>query len=113
MSQAQIQPSLHPLRGAGWTVLAFAITKLITFAATVVLARILDPDDFGIFALAMLVVITTSIVSQLGLWGAVVMADEEPEILRTTLALMLLSGAVGTGVVALAAPALGELFNSP
>ena len=108
-----MDPPRHPLRGAGWTLLAFAVTKLVTFAATVVLARILDPHDFGILALALLVVVTTSTVSQLGLWGAVVLAEEESETLRTTLALLLLSGAVGTGMVAFAAPALAELFNSP
>jgi lipopolysaccharide exporter len=108
-----MEPPRHPLRGAGWTILSFAITKVVALAATVVLARLLEPDDFGILALALVVVVTTSIVSQLGLWGAVVLAEEESETLRTTLALLLLGGAGGMALVALAAPTLAELFNSP
>jgi lipopolysaccharide exporter len=101
------------LRGAGWTVLSFAVTRLITFGAMVVLAHLLRPRDFGILALALLVVVTTRTVSELGLWGTIVLAEDEVETLRTTLALLFLSGVVAAAVVALAAPALAELFNSP
>ena len=49
------------VRGIPWTMLAFATTKVVRAATTVVLARLLVPADFGLFALATLGIALLSI----------------------------------------------------
>jgi Polysaccharide biosynthesis protein len=42
------------VRGIPWTILTYGATKIITVLTTLVLARLLAPADFGLFALATL-----------------------------------------------------------
>lgn len=101
------------LGGAGWGLLGFAITRGITFIATLVLARLLDPADFGLAAVAMLIVTTLSTVGGLGLGGAIVLAERDRALLGSTLAVLMLAGAGGAAAVALAAGLVSELFDLP
>ncbi len=49
-------PRAHLIRGAAWTVATRWIIKAIGFINTVVMARVLVPEDYGVVATAMLVV---------------------------------------------------------
>ena len=55
------------LGGVRWTFLGYATNRLVTFAATVVLARLLVPGDFGLIALATSVTTLVGLFSGLGL----------------------------------------------
>lgn len=102
----------HPLGAAGWTLLSFATGKLITVSSTLVLAHILRPRDFGLVALAALIILPITALSELGLGQAIVIIDRDPATLRTTFALLLAGGVAGTMlVIGLAAP-LSSLFGS-
>lgn len=93
--------------------LGYAATRLITFVATLTLARLLEPSDFGVMALALLVVTTVSSVSQLGLGGAVVLVEREPATLPAALTLLLAGGVAGAAIVVAAAHPAAVLFDVP
>ena len=42
------------VRGFAWTILSYGGNRVVTVATTIILARLLDPADFGLFALATL-----------------------------------------------------------
>jgi O-antigen/teichoic acid export membrane protein len=42
--------------GVPWTVGSYAANKLLTTATTLVLAHLLSPSDFGVIAIALMVV---------------------------------------------------------
>ena len=83
------------VRGAPWTILAYAANKLVTVATTLALARLLTPEDFGIVALALLAVVAISFLRDLGLSGTLVVRQElDRQAQGTVLALMLIMGAL-------------------
>src|SRR5215204_3697307 len=102
----------HALTGAGWTITAHAVTRGITFAASVVLARLLNPGDFGVVAVATLLVVGVGTVAGLGVPGFVVVAERDPRLFRTALTLCPLAGSIGAAVIIIASGALADLFDS-
>ena len=102
----------HALTGAGWTITAHAVTRGVTFAASVVLARLLNPEDFGVVAVATLLVVGVGTVAGLGVPGFVVVAERDPRLFRTALTLCLLAGSIGAAVIIIASGALADLFDS-
>ena len=46
----------HLVRGSAWMIAARWAMRLIGLASTVILARLLAPDDFGVIAIALIVV---------------------------------------------------------
>jgi len=102
----------HALTGAGWTITAHTVTRGITLAAALVLARLLDPGDFGVVAVALLLIAAVGTVAALGVPGVVVVADPNLRFLRTALTLCLLTGVIGAAVIILTSGELAELFDS-
>jgi O-antigen/teichoic acid export membrane protein len=103
------------VRGVPWTIITFGATKVVGSLTTIVLARLLVPSDFGLFALATLGLGLLSIFN--GNWlGAtlIVRADMEDARSRgTVLTLVLLSGAILAAALALLAPLAADAFNQP
>jgi O-antigen/teichoic acid export membrane protein len=59
-------------RALGWSTVGQVINRLGTFAAGIVLARLLTPDDFGVFAAILVVINVLMTVNDIGIIGAVV-----------------------------------------
>ena len=64
------------LRGAAWMGAGRAVVNLCGFASTIVLARLLTPDDFGLVAIAMAAAAVVSSVSEMSLTQALVKLDD-------------------------------------
>ena len=102
------------LRGVPWTLLAYAFSRGITLLGTLVLARLLDPSDFGVVLSGMVVVSALNILSEGGFGGSlVVREDVDDTVLGTTLVCMLGTACVATGLCAAASPLLAEFFGAP
>lgn len=103
------------VRGVPWTMLTFGATKVVNSLTTVVLARLLAPSDFGLFALATLGLGLLSIFN--GNWlGAtlIVRADVVDDRTRgTVLTLVLASGVLMAAALALVSPIAAAAFHQP
>jgi O-antigen/teichoic acid export membrane protein len=100
--------------GARWALLSGLVARLGGPAFLVVLARILAPEDFGLMAVAMVVVAFAGLFQDLGLKAALVQRKEAPEALR--LAVFWGSAAIGAAWFAglwLVAPWAAEAFRNP
>ncbi|MFP5319127.1 MAG: lipopolysaccharide biosynthesis protein [Acidimicrobiia bacterium] len=102
------------IHGVRWTVLSYAVSKAVTVGATIVLARLLAPADFGVVALGLLAVESLSYLTGLGLGPAlIVRQDLGHKGAATGMTLMALLGA-GAGVVLFfAAPLVAAGFDEP
>ena len=100
--------------GIVWTGAAKWSTQIITWAATLVLARLLTPADFGLVGLAMVYVGLVKVVNEMGLTSAIVkfrnLSDDE---LRQLHGLAMLLGGAGVVISLLLAVPLGWVFGSP
>lgn len=103
-----------PAGGVRWTVLTYAAGKVITLAATVVLARILAPADFGVVMLAFVAINVIGLFGDLGL-GATIVArqDLDRRGIGTAFTLILAAGtALGVLLAAVAGP-LSDALSEP
>jgi lipopolysaccharide exporter len=109
-----VQEARVVLGGVRWTFLGYASNRLVTFAATVVLARLLVPGDFGLIALATSVTTLVGLFSGLGLGAALVLRGErDVRVEQTMLAVMLGAGVVfGLALLACAGP-IADAFDAP
>jgi O-antigen/teichoic acid export membrane protein len=89
-------------------------TQLITWIITLVVIRLLTPSDYGLLAMATVVIGFLAMLSDLGLGQALVQrADVSEEVLRRMVAAILLSHGLLAVGVALAAPLVALVFDEP
>jgi PST family polysaccharide transporter/lipopolysaccharide exporter len=87
----------------------------LQLAMVVVLANLLDPSDFGLLGIALLVLSGLNKFSKLGLNAAVIQDKEEnvDHYMNTMWSLQLVRGALIAGFMLAAAPLIGSVFNEP
>lgn len=105
---------VEALRGIPWTLLTYAATRVITLATTLVLARLLVPADFGLFAMATLGMELLSVFSGLWLGAALVLRDDMDKRAQGTVLTLLMAAGAALALLLLAlAPALAAFFGEP
>jgi O-antigen/teichoic acid export membrane protein len=72
------------LHAVGWALVRIGGTNVLGFVVFAALARVLSPHDFGLFALAMLMVEVARIISSAGLSDAITRDRENDELLADT-----------------------------
>lgn len=108
-----------PLRGllrksVAWSTLDVVLGRFGNFAQGVVVARIVAPRDFGIFAVALVVHAVVVNISELGVSSALI-RDEQTRLplnAPTAATMSLVTGAVLGGAVALVSPLLASSLGS-
>lgn len=99
----------------GWSLVSFGGSKLIVFLATLVLARVLDPADFGLVAAGLVLVAYFEVALDLGL-GAALVYEQERGLTRRVHTAFTLNAAVAvvlTTLGVLLAPAIAAFFGVP
>jgi PST family polysaccharide transporter len=101
-------------RGLTWSLVGTFITKAGSFALGLVLARLLAPADFGVYAVALAVMTFSMHVNDVGIHAACVQWRGKLEEMAPTGALMaLLTSLFLYGVLWLTAPAIATLSGAP
>jgi lipopolysaccharide exporter len=101
------------VRSFGWATVSYGASKLLVFVSTVVLARILTPNDFGIVAGATALILFFDVVLDLGVGAALIYEQEHRITLRvqTAFTLNALIAAALTGIGVLLTPAVAAFTN--
>lgn len=103
------------VRSFMWSALSFGGNRVLLFVATVVLARILVPGEFGVVAAGLALVLYFEIALDLGVGAALVYEQEQgitPRVQTAFTANLLVSIAL-TAVGVAAAPAVASFFRVP
>src|SRR5512142_1947099 len=69
-SSAELDASL--VRGVAWVGAARWSTQALTWIATLVIARVLSPNDYGVFSMALLYLGLLALVTEFGIGTAVI-----------------------------------------
>ena len=94
------------------SILSYATNQVLRLGATVVLARILVPADFGLFALTSLAISLLSIFNDLGVGPALVVArDLDRRTKSTALTLMIAASVLLAALLVALAPLVADLFD--
>ncbi len=101
-------------RAVAWTGIGRWTTQLLTWASTIIVARILAPSDYGLFGMATIYTGLIALISEFGLGQAIVTIRE---ISRNQIAqintLSITAGCLLFGFSFAAAHPLGKFFHSP
>jgi len=101
-------------RGAIWLAASNLLLRLANVSLTAIVAHILDPRDFGVFAVATTVYTIVFAISELGLGACLTRADLDLDSLAPTVAsLSVLSSAVFAAVMAAFAAPIATALGSP
>jgi O-antigen/teichoic acid export membrane protein len=106
--------SQRTARAAKWRVASAGATALLQLAIGISLARLLDPADFGVMALALIALGLTQSISQMGLGGAIVQRQTITDRhVRVGFTCSLVLGLAMAGIVIAAAPLAADLTGNP
>jgi PST family polysaccharide transporter len=97
--------------GVPWTVVSYAVNKGVSTLATLVLAHLLMPSDFGLIALALIVVNFLYWFGGLSVGSALIVRQElDARGVGTAFTLTVASGVVAAAVAAALSPLIGDAF---
>jgi len=116
-----VEPRVNPrvldrtlVRGVTWTGGIKGITLLLSWASTIIVARILSPADYGLVAMATVYIGLTTMITDFGLGSAIVaLPDLSGELAAQLHAVATLVGIVAFGLSCLVAVPLSRFFGSP
>lgn len=100
-------------RGAAWSGLSSIALRLGSLVVGIILARILLPEQFGVYAVALTVQSILSTVADLGLSADLIRSEDPRRIAPTVATLGLATGVVTTVATMLSSSALAGLLGSP
>ncbi|HYH23145.1 MAG TPA: lipopolysaccharide biosynthesis protein [Azospirillum sp.] len=109
---AESRIAAHMVRGSAWMTLSRWMVRSIGLISTLVLARILSPADFGVIAMAMLVVAFIEVVAESGQGMALVrLRDPTPAHYDAAWTLQILLGVLLAAMITAAAPYAARFFS--
>src|ERR1700737_3623372 len=102
------------VRGIAWTGAAKWSSQVLAWISTLVVARILTPDDYGLVSMATVYLGVLTLVSEFGLGSAVVtLRDLNEEQIAQLNGLSVCLGLGGFAISRVVAVSLGRFFGSP
>jgi O-antigen/teichoic acid export membrane protein len=102
------------IRGGAWVFALRIVGRGLGFIRTLILARLLAPEDFGLLGVAMLAISTLETFSQTGFQAALVQKQEDIEpYLDTAWTVSVIRGACLFIILFVAAPFIGGFFEAP
>lgn len=101
------------LRGSFWTYAAFFSGRLLTFITTIILARILGKEDFGIAAYALVVINFLDVLNEFGVGPALIYHRNLPRSADTAFWISIVTSTSLFIFTWFAAPLVGVFFDDP
>jgi lipopolysaccharide exporter len=101
------------VRGAAWSGVSTIVLRLSSLVVGIILARLLSPTEFGVYAVALTVQSILMTIADLGLSSDLVRSEEPERIAPTVATLSLASGAATTALVIATSSPLADLLGSP
>jgi PST family polysaccharide transporter len=105
---------LLAVHGVLWTYLSAAGSKILIFVATVILARVLLPVEFGQVGFALVVISYLDTVGDLGVSSALIYERDKPEeAANVTFIVSIAMGLLWFAIAFAGAPLIADFFNDP
>ncbi len=106
--------SKEAVRGTFWNYLSFASGKLLNFVTTLILARLLAPEEFGVVAYCTIAIQYIDIINSAGIDSALIARREKlEEAANSAFIANIILGVVSFGTVWVTAPAIAAFFKEP
>lgn len=104
----------NAIKGLGWMGGLKASTRVISYLRIAILARILSPEQFGVYGIAVLILSFLEIITETGINVFFIQGEGKlKEYISTAWLVSIMRGFVMAVIVALTAPLVAHFFNSP
>jgi lipopolysaccharide exporter len=100
-------------KGAMWQGLAQGVAKAVVLVTTIILARLLSPEEYGLVALALVLIAYAETFADAGVAQALVYLPRTREAARAALLISIAAGVLLAGGMFAAASAIATYFNDP
>jgi len=110
---ADVGINAQAARAAAWAGVSTIVLRLSGLVVGIILARILTPEQFGIYAVALTVQSILLTVADLGLSADLIRTDDPKRLAPTVASLGLVSGVVMTVITLTSSTAVATLLGSP
>lgn len=102
------------VKGVSWTGGFRVVTRLISFAKTAIVARILSPSQFGVFGIALLVLAFVEILTETGINVFLIQQQEDVDkYINTAWIISILRGILIAICILTTAPLIASFFSAP
>jgi O-antigen/teichoic acid export membrane protein len=102
------------IRGTVWTLFSRWLTKPVQFIQTIILARLLNPSDFGLMGLLFVIVGTIDVFVAPGMQSALIQRKEvDREALNTAWVVGIVGAMTKSVLLFISAPYAAAFYNSP
>jgi len=102
------------IKGIFWSYLAFIGGKVLTFLSTIILARLLFPEQFGLVAYCLVAIQYLDILNSAGIDSALIARRENlEEAANAAFAANILLGVISFGLTWMVAPSVAVFFKNP
>ena len=102
------------MKGMGWVFAGKLAARLIAFLNVVILARLLSPDQFGVFGFVTLAICSLDTVSQIGFDAALIhRRDDSDGMFNTAWTVQAIRGVMLAALLSIAAPLVARFFDEP
>jgi lipopolysaccharide exporter len=112
MTDADASLISRATRGAAWSAVSTIVLRMGSVVVGIILARVLAPEQFGVYAVALTVQGILITLADLGLSVDIVRSDDPEKIAPTVATLSLASGAI-VAAMTLRSPCFRALCSSP
>src|SRR4051812_11189397 len=100
-------------RGAAWMGMSQVLSKLTVALTTIVLARLLAPEEFGLVALSLVLIVYAEAVADAGVAQALIYLPRSRAVARAALLCSLVAGVALVTIVVAGAPLIASFFGRP
>lgn len=91
-----------------------AVTRILSLVKTIIIARILSPNQFGVFGIATLLLTFIEIITETGINIFLVQKREDiNKYINTAWIVSIIRGFIISSIIAISAPFVGAFFNTP
>ncbi|MGH7203240.1 MAG: oligosaccharide flippase family protein [Candidatus Levyibacteriota bacterium] len=101
------------IKGVSWTGSLSFFTKAIGFLETIILARILAPEQFGAYAIALLALGLLEVLTETGVNIVLIQEKEIDHLVSSAWVVSIFRGLFIAAILFLSAPFIAQFFNSP
>lgn len=102
------------IKGFSWLTLFRVVTRAISFGKTIVLARFINPSQFGVFGIVMLVLSFIEVITETGV--NVFLVQEKNNVdkyINSAWVVSILRGIIIAALMIISSPFVADFFNSP
>lgn len=102
------------IKGVSWIAGVRVVTRLLSFGKTLIIARVLSPEDFGLFGIAVLVLTFVEIFTETGVNIFLIKEKENiDKYINTAWIVSIVRGLLIALLIVISSPFIAHFFNAP